>query len=536
MSAGARRNESQRGFRGRVIPPHRAILTLRLTASRAGYGALAAVLLATAWFFAINPMARAWAAMLGFWCEVIGLPAEPGIVRHAILDGAYVLEFPRLAAAAAPLTPAIWWTGSIAAVAVFLGSYLLPRRWLPVLYLMRTAAIVQGSAQLFFAIAPAAFPYDVAGYTGVLLTAGLMLIGIVPLLYGLTYFTLDFSRGRKLALVLMAMAHLAVFIPMQYVAHAWLLHHGSLLGMPLLFWMFGLPVDVGIVIGFYSWAVSWKTLPIEREPLLRGWRPAAAVLALITSAALLALLFVPRAEAEPAPWTRTLEAGAGFGRYTDGFGDADDQSLRLTLARPFREEWSAGASRASRFGETAAGFALEHKRWLREHLALSAGVSGGTGEVLFPRYRIDAGLEYATLPGRALVANLGWNRTRSHAVNRSDGVGLGLRYWFPGPWVASATGRIDVGYPGRTTSRSAGAGLMYARYRRFYLGADVHAGTVAYTLLAPGEAFVDYWTRRAGLGASVYLPGGLIASARFEYAENEIYDQRSVALKLAREW
>jgi len=536
VSAAARRNEAQRGFRGRIIPPHRAILTLRLSGARAGYGALTALLLAALWFFAINPMAHVWAAMLGFWSEVIGLPAEPGIARHVIFGGAYVIEFPRLAAAAAPLTPAQWWTGMIAALVVFAGSYLLPQRWLPVLYLLRTAAIVQGSAQLFFAVAPESFPYDVAGYTEVLLTAGLMLIGIVPLLYGLTYFTLDFSRGRKLALVLIAMAHLAVFVPMQYVAHAWLLHHGSLLAMPLLFWMFGLPVDVGVVIGFYAWAVSWKTLPIEREPLLRGWRPAAAVIALIASAVLLALLFVPRAEAEEAPWRRTLEAGAGFGRYTDGLGDADDQSLRLTLARSFREEWSAGASRASRFGETAAGFSLGYKRWLLEDLAVSAGVSGGTGEVLYPRYRIDAGIEYATLPGAALVANLGYNRTQSHAENRADGVGLGLRYWFPGPWVASATGRIDVGYPGRTTSRSAGAGLTYARYRQFYLGADLHAGTVAYTLLAPGEAFVDYWTRRAGIGSSVYLPAGFIASARFEYAETEIYDQRSISLKLAREW
>lgn len=530
------RRDAQRGFRGRIIPPHRAILTLRLTRARAVYGSLAALLLAGLWFLAINPVAHVWAAMLQFWCDVIGLPAEAGIVRHVLFGGAYVIEFPRLAAAASPPTGTHWWTGMIATLAVFAGSYLLPRRWLPFLYLLRTAAIVQGSAQLFFGLAPASFPYDVPGYTEVLLTAGLMLIGVVPLLYGLTYFTLDFSPGRKLGLVLMAMTHLVVFVPMQYVAHAWLLHHGSLLAMPLLFWMFGLPIDVGIVIGFYAWAVSWRTLSIEREPVVRGWRPAAAVLALLVSVALLALLFVRPAHAQDEPWRRTLEAGAGFGRYTEGLGDADDQALRFTLARPFRQEWRAGVSRASRFGETAAGFGIAHKRWISRDLALSVGVSGGTGEVLFPRYRIDAGVEYATLPGDALVVNLGWNRTRSHAVNRSDGVGLGLRYWFPGPWVASATGRIDVGYPGRTTSRSAGAGLTYARYRQFYLGADAHAGTVAYTLLAPGEAFIDYWTRGAGVGSSVYLPAGFIVSARFEYADTEIYDQRSFSLRLSREW
>ncbi len=532
----ADRREAQRGFRGRIIPPHRSILTLRLTDSRAIYGTLAALGLALLWFMAVGPAARVWASMMGFWCEVIGLPATVGLVSHTILGGAWTIEFPRLAVTAAPFTRSVWWTGAIATLAVALVSWLLPRRWLPFLYLLRTAAIVQASAQLVFWFAPGAFPYDVAGYTEVLLTAGMMLIGVVPLLYGLTYFTLDFSRTRKLGIVLLVMLHLVVFIPMQYVAHAWVLHHASLLAMPLLFWMFGLPVDVGVVIGFYAWAVSWKTLPIEREPLLSGWRPAAAVLALCGSAVLIALLFALPARADEVPWRRTLEAGAGFGRYTAGLGNADDQSLRFTLARPFRESWSVSAGRASRFGETAAGFGVAHQRWLSRTFAVRAGFSGGTGEVLFPRYRIDAGIECATLSGNALVADLGWNRTQSHAENRADGFGLGLRYWFPGPWVASADGRIEVGYPGRTTSRSIGGGLTYARYKQLYLGVDAHAGTVAYTLLAPGEAFVDYWTRGIGAGASVYFGPDLAVSARFELADTEIYDQRSVSVKLMREW
>jgi YaiO family outer membrane protein len=525
-----------RGHRGRIIAPHRAILTLRLTSTRLWLGGLAAVGLATAWCFAINPMAHVWAAMMGFWCEVLALPAQADIVRHPIFGGAWWIEFPRLVTGAAPLTSRVWWAGMIAVIVMVVVSYLLPRRWLPFLYLLRTAAIVQSSAQLFFAIAPGAFPYDIGGYTEVLLTAGMMLIGIVPLLYGLTYFTLDFSRARKLAIVLIAMLHLICFIPMQYVAHAWFMHHGSLLLMPLLFWMFGLPIDVGIVIGFYAWAVSWKTLPIEREQRLPGWRPSAAVAALIGGLMLIALLFALPARAATDPWTHSAEIGAGVGHYTEGLGDANDQSLRLGLSHPFVEEWTVSAGRAERFGETAAGFGGSYKRYLRHDLALSLGISGGTGEVLFPRYRIDAAVEHSLLANDALTATLGWTRTQSHSENWSDGTGLGLRYWFARTWVASATGRIDVGYPGRTTSRSAGFGLMYARYKQFYLGADVSFGTVAYTLVSPGEAFVDYWTRGLGIGSSVYFGPDLGVSVRFDAADTEIYDQRSISVKLFREW
>jgi hypothetical protein len=38
------------------------------------------------------------------------------------------------------------------------------------------------------------------------------------------------------------------------------------------------------------------------------------------------------------------------------------------------------------------------------------------------------------------------------------------------------------------------------------------------------------------VGSSVYLPAGFIVSARFEYADTEIYDQRSFSLRLSREW
>lgn len=536
MSRWHGRPAPQRGHRGGVIAPHRSILTLHLTESRAVYGSVAAAALAVLWLVFLNPMARVWAGMLGFWSGLIGLDGRPELVTHVIAGGAWTLTFPRLDAGAAPLTHGIWWTGLIATLVALVVSYLLPRRWLPFLYLLRTAVIVQGSAQLFFAIAPGAFPYDIGGYTEVLLTAGMMLIGIVPLLFGLTYFTLDYGRLRKVAIVLLAMAHLAVFIPMQFVAHAWLLQHGSLLLMPLLFWMFGLPLDVGVMIGFYAWAVSWKPLPPERAPHVRGWRPAAAAAALAASAALLALLFVRPVHAQESEWTRLGEAGAGAGWYTEGLGRADDQFARLTLTRPYAEAWRFDVARASRFAETAAGAGVSYKRWLARRLAVSAGLSGGTGEVLFPRYRLDAGVEVALRADGALLANLGVHRAQSHAENHVDGTAFGLSYWFPGPWVASAGGRIEVGYPGRTTSRWAGVGLTYARYKSFYLGAELGAGETAYILLAPGEAFVDYWTRSAALTSSLYFGPALGVNARFEYADTELYDRRSITLSVFREW
>jgi hypothetical protein len=54
------------------------------------------------------------------------------------------------------------------------------------------------------------------------------------------------------------MAYLIALIPMQFAAHAFVLHHTSLLFLPVLFFSFGLPLDVMTFIAMYSWGASWK--------------------------------------------------------------------------------------------------------------------------------------------------------------------------------------------------------------------------------------------------------------------------------------
>ena len=67
------------------------------------------------------------------------------------------------------------------------------------------------------------------------------------------------------ALTLLVMLHLAVLLPFQYVLHAYLLHHFSLLLMPVLFTFFGPVIEVLICIALYGWGVSWKPA-VEAEP------------------------------------------------------------------------------------------------------------------------------------------------------------------------------------------------------------------------------------------------------------------------------
>jgi len=75
-------------------------------------------------------------------------------------------------------------------------------------------------------------------------------------LYALTYYLLNFSLAQKVFLTFVTMAHLALFVPQQYMLHVYLLH-GSVLFMPLLYFVFGPFLDILAFIGFYSWGMSW---------------------------------------------------------------------------------------------------------------------------------------------------------------------------------------------------------------------------------------------------------------------------------------
>jgi hypothetical protein len=56
------------------------------------------------------------------------------------------------------------------------------------------------------------------------------------------------------------MIHLSQFFPVHILLQATILQK-SVLFMPLLYIVFGLPVEVLMIIAFYSWGMSWATNP-----------------------------------------------------------------------------------------------------------------------------------------------------------------------------------------------------------------------------------------------------------------------------------
>jgi hypothetical protein len=116
---------------------------------------------------------------------------------------------------------------------------------------------LQATALGYFAVASARFPHDLPGYTVSMLVFSCVLIGLIPVLYGFTFYLLDFTLTQKIFLTLATVAHLVLFVPQQYMLHVYLLH-GSVLFMPVLYFVFGPFLDILVFIGFYSWGMSWR--------------------------------------------------------------------------------------------------------------------------------------------------------------------------------------------------------------------------------------------------------------------------------------
>ena len=151
----------------------------------------------------------------------------------------------------------VWWLSCAVTSLIFVATFFISKRLIPVIYLMRAVLLVQVIALLYFALIPARFPHTPDSYLAGFVTSGIGLISLVPLIFGLTYYIFDFGLLRKALLTSTTMAHLALFLPFQCLLQALILQK-TVLFMPVLYIVFGMPVDVMLVIGFYSWGMTWS--------------------------------------------------------------------------------------------------------------------------------------------------------------------------------------------------------------------------------------------------------------------------------------
>ena len=246
-----------RGYGGWTIRPHRAISRIPFGRRDMAVVLLLPLAVNLAQLLLLDETAALWRLILDFWNVRLDLGGVAG--DHAFDVGRYRIWLPQLELAGSPPDAAQWWWTLTVCIAILAATfYVPPERLLPGTYIVRACLAVQGSALAFFYVMPGAFPYDLESYIGTNLFSGMILMFLIPWLLALTFYIFDFSLLKKVSLTALVLAFFCVLLPMQYLFHAFLLHHLSMLFMPLLYIVFGMFADVLLLIAFYSWGMRWR--------------------------------------------------------------------------------------------------------------------------------------------------------------------------------------------------------------------------------------------------------------------------------------
>ena len=234
---------------------HRALAHFRLGPMNLIVAVFLFLFFSSIWLVFLPKVCHFWNRVLVVGIRILPLRAELGLAEHH-LTSFLSIDVPYLRME--PVLPNLqtWWLTCALTLALFAASFLLPSKLIPLKYLLRGILLVPVTALMYFALLPARFPHTPDSYMEGLVTAGIALISTVPLLFGLTYYIFDFGLLKKAFLTAITMTHLALFLPLQVLLQALFLQK-TVLFMPLLYIVFGMPINILIIIAFYSWGMSW---------------------------------------------------------------------------------------------------------------------------------------------------------------------------------------------------------------------------------------------------------------------------------------
>jgi hypothetical protein len=252
-----------RGHRGGVITMHRALTRFVLAPLDLITAFLLVLLFSISWLILLPWLCRMWGYVLENGMKVLGLHTELGLTEHHITPYIrFVIPFPKMEGIAPDALT--WWSTTGAVCLLYAATYLFPKKLTPVTYLLRAVLFIQVTAQLYFLLIPARFPHTPDSYMEGLVSYRIALISAVPVLFGLTYYIFKFSLLKKLVLTALTMTYLSLFLPVQVLVQATVLEK-SVLFMPILYIVFGLPVDILIILAFYSWGMSWSSCQTDKS-------------------------------------------------------------------------------------------------------------------------------------------------------------------------------------------------------------------------------------------------------------------------------
>ena len=251
-----------RGHRGGVIAMHRALTHFRLGPMNVVISLALFLCFALIWIVLLPSLCRFWKNFLLLSLRWLPIHGTLEISEHRL--NSYRLDIPYLRIYSVLPGLGTWSLACALTLLLFAATFWLPKKLVPVAYLTRGILLVHASSLFYFALWPVGFPHTPDAYMEALVNSGIGLITVVPLLFAVTYYIFDFGLWKKVLLTALTMTHLTLFLPFQVVLQALVLQT-TLLFMPVLYIVCGMPVDVLLIIAFYSWGMTWSFRQVRRS-------------------------------------------------------------------------------------------------------------------------------------------------------------------------------------------------------------------------------------------------------------------------------
>lgn len=249
--------ESKKTIEERIFDPQRSIHSVPRSRGGLAFAVLAPVLADSLLVGFASRVFAFWAAVFAGVLRWLRLPATVWMEPCKAFPR-WSVRMPCIEMLAGSPTPWQWAWILYGMAAGWLATRLVPERWMPLTYGIRFLCLVQLTAVFFFAFWPGQFPYGIDDFVRTQVYTGFVFLLMIPPIYGMSYFILDFSPLQKAGLLLMAVSYIGVAAPVQIVTCVILTHFGSLALIPLFYLALGPLVYVSWMVAFYSWGVSWK--------------------------------------------------------------------------------------------------------------------------------------------------------------------------------------------------------------------------------------------------------------------------------------
>lgn len=123
---------------------------------------------------------------------------------------------------------------------------------------------------IFFYFVPHRFPYRMYDFAALYTETEILMCFLIPVLYLLAMYPLPSRLITKVGLVLLALCYSIIFTTFRYAVFLFLIAQYSYLFMAVLFFCFGVLLDMFFIVGIYAYHVSVLSRRIKDD--LRVWK------------------------------------------------------------------------------------------------------------------------------------------------------------------------------------------------------------------------------------------------------------------------